>query len=392
MKERAVIVDLDAIEHNVGVVRRLVAGVPVMVVVKANGYGHGAVPVAHAALRGGASAVGVAHVTEALDLRAGGVTAPVLAWLHTKNTDFDEAVRHNIELGVSGPELQAVRAAARAAGRPARVHLKFDSGMSRNGAAADAWPGLVDRVSDGVDRGELSVEGYFSHLARADELDQSRETDLQLSRFLAAVTVARELLPSALRHIANTAGVLSRRDLHLDMVRLGLGTYGISPFGSTLPLDGGRIDLRPAMALTSSLAQIKLVPTGSGVSYGHTAVTSRPSLLGLVPVGYADGIPRSATGIGVTIRGRQYPLIGRVSMDQFVVDLTDSQVFEAGGRPHVGDEVVVFGSPANGNTSVDQWAKACDTISYELLTRVGPRVEREYFAQSAEIRGLDGHY
>ncbi|WP_125610281.1 alanine racemase [Specibacter cremeus] len=374
LPERQARIDLSAIRDNVARLREIVAPAQVMAVVKADAYGHGAVPVARAALTAGAGWLGVAHVSEALALRAAGIDAPLLAWLHTPSTDFNAAVAQDIDLGCSGWELEPIAEAARALERPARVHLKIDTGLGRNGCPPENWDAFVSAAIAHQDEGLLRVVGVFSHLAVADEPHRP-ETDGQLDRFRQAVAVAEDAgADLEVRHIANTPAILSRPDTHFDLVRAGLGVYGLSPFEDQSPHEFG---LRPAMTLSTRVASCKDVPAGQGVSYGLNYVTAGPTTLGLIPLGYADGIPRAATGGPVRIDGITYPVVGRIAMDQMVVDLGPGGRADHGGTV-LGAEAVLFGDPALGDPSVDDWARAAGTINYEVVTRISPRVPRTY--------------
>ncbi|MFB0833938.1 alanine racemase [Arthrobacter halodurans] len=366
--ERRAEIDLSAIRHNVRRVAELAAPAQVMAVVKADAYGHGALPVARAALEAGATWLGFAHVSEALAARDAGFTAPALAWLHTPDTAFSEAISRNIDLGVSGWELDRVAAAAESAARPARVHLKIDTGLGRNGCTPENWEALLGAAAAYQEDGLLRVVGVFSHLSVADEPDRV-ETDQQLDAFRTAVALAENAgFDLEVRHTANTPAILSRPDTHFDMVRLGLGMYGLSPFRDQTSED---LSLRPAMRLVARVANAKTVPAGQGVSYGLTYRTGHPTLLALVPLGYGDGVPRSATSGPVHIRGRLFRSCGRVAMDQFVVDMGPDE--DIAGL--VGAEVVLFG---DGGPSADEWAESAGTINYEIVTRVSPRVPRVY--------------
>ncbi|WP_150462299.1 alanine racemase [Nesterenkonia ebinurensis] len=363
--ERAAIIDASAIAHNVRTIAEFVRPAKVLAAVKADGYGHGLVPAARAALAGGADWLGTAHITEALQLREAGIDAPLLAWLHTRDSDFAAGIEAHIDLGTSGWDLDQVAAAAEALHEPARVHLKVDTGLGRNGAAMTDWPGLVQRAAEFQNQGLISVEGVFTHMAVADEPDR-KETDEQLAAFGEALAAAEAggVVPD-LRHAANTPAALSRPDAHFDMVRVGVGIYGQSPFADR---PAASLGLRPAMELRTTVANVKRVPAGHGISYGLTHRVEAPTHLGLIPLGYADGIPRNAVGAPVLIRGRRYHSAGRVAMDQFVVDLgehTDVQV---------GDEVTIFGGDS-GIEAAD-WGAAAGTINYEIITRIGARVPR----------------
>ncbi|HEX4247721.1 MAG TPA: alanine racemase [Pseudonocardia sp.] len=375
-------VDLDAIRHNVAVLTGLAArsGAAVMAVVKAEGYGHGSVAVGRAALAAGAGWLGVCTLDEALTLRAGGITAPVLSWLDLPDVDFAAGVANDVDLSVASvAELDVLRAAARSVGRRARIHLKIDTGLSRNGCAEADWPGLVRAAAQAEAEGTVSVVAVWSHLAHGDEPD-SPMLDQQAVRLDAAWMLARDagLLP--IRHLANSGATLTRPDLHYDLVRPGIAVYGLDPIGRP-PSEFG---LRPAMTFRTRVALVKRVPAGEGVSYGHEWRTPRDTTLALLPVGYADGVPRRLgsrpSGVGgtkVLVGGRLLPLVGRVCMDQIVVDCGP----EPAGEPiTVGTEAVLFGPGDRGEPTAQDWADALDTIHYEIVTglRVG-RVSRTVF-------------
>jgi alanine racemase len=371
--DRQAVIDLEAVRDNVRQFRQVAEPARVMAVVKADAYGHGVLPVARAALEAGASWLGVAHITEALALRAGGIEAPVLAWLHTPDSDFAAAITANIDIGISGWELERVAAAAKEVQRPARVQLKIDTGLGRNGCPADRWDELIGQASAFQEEGLLRVVGVFSHLAVADEPHRP-ETDEQIDRFRDAVAVAEDAgMDLEVRHLANTPGALSRPDAHFDMVRVGLGIYGLSPFENERPED---LKLRPAMTLRARVANCKRVPEGQGVSYGLRYRTEGPSTLVLVPMGYGDGIPRNASGAQVAIGGKRYDVVGRVAMDQFVVDLRTAESPDL-----VGEEVILFGAGEDVPGAAD-WAAAAGTINYEIVTRISPRVPRVYVGQA----------
>lgn len=371
--DRQAVIDLEAIRDNIRQFLQVAEPARVMAVVKADGYGHGALPVARAALEAGASWLGVAHITEALALRAAGIEAPVLAWLHTPDSDFAAAITASIDIGISGWELEHVAAAAKEVQRPARVQLKIDTGLGRNGCPPDRWEELIGQASAFQEEGLLRVVGVFSHLAVADEPHRP-ETDEQIDRFREAVAVAEDAgMDLEVRHLANTPGTLSRPDAHFDMVRVGLGTYGLSPFENERPED---LKLRPAMTLLAKVANCKRVPEGQGVSYGLRYRTEGPSTLVLVPMGYGDGIPRNASGAQVAIGGKRYDVVGRVAMDQFVVDLRTAEAPDL-----VGEEVILFGAGEDVPGAAD-WAAASGTINYEIVTRISPRVPRVYLGQT----------
>ena len=370
--ERSAVIDLDAIRHNVRRLADAASPAKVMAVVKADAYGHGAVPVARAALEAGASWLGVAHISEALALRAAGIEAPLLAWLHTTESNFSAAVAAGIDIGCSGWELDRIVAAAREQERPARIHLKVDTGLGRNGAALDTWDNLVGEAMEYQDQGLLRVVGIFSHLAVADEPERP-ETDQQLATFREVLAVAEDAgVDPEVRHLANTPATLSRPDTHFDLVRVGLGIYGLSPFAGQ---SSAELGLRPAMTLRTLVSQCKDVPEGQGVSYGLRYHTTGASTLGLIPVGYADGVPRSATGGPVRVAGRTYPVVGRIAMDQMVIDLGATGME---GVDLLGAEAELFGDGADGGPTADDWARAAGTNNYEIVTRISPRVPRRF--------------
>jgi alanine racemase len=349
-------IDLGAIKHNARVLSEAVQ-TPVMAVVKANGYGHGAVESARAAIAGGAEWLGVVDIDEALALRAFGLSQPTLAWLHAPDAEFVPAIAAGIDLGVN--YLDQLERIAAADGR-AEVHLKVDTGLSRNGVVEPEWEALFERAAELERLGRIHVRGVFSHLANAGpEADAAQVTCFERALGVAA---ASGLEPDV-THLAATAGALDVPEARFGMVRLGIGLYGLAPVDTDLPL-------RPAMQLSADLAAVKRVPAGSGVSYGHTWTADRPTTLGLVPLGYADGVPRAASSRGeVLVEGVRRPVVGRIAMDQFMVDLGDDDVA-------VGTPAVLFGGD-DAPTATD-WADAAGTIDYEIVTRVGPRVPREY--------------
>ena len=370
---REAVVDLDAIRENVATLTSRAAPARSMVVVKANAYGHGAVPVARAALAGGADWLGVADLEEAVGLRDAGIDAPILAWLHDPDTDFARAVSRGIELGVSSiHQLRSVADAAASVGHRAAVHLKLDTGLSRNGLAPQDWPEVMALAARLERDGAVIVRGIFSHLANTS----ADEDAAQLAAFTDAVSMATAAgLSPEVRHLASTAGAVRRPESRLDLVRLGIGCYGVSPFddGTT----AGALGLRAAMTLRARVAAVRRVEPGTGVSYGHAWRATRPTTLALVPLGYADGVPRQASDRAeVLLAGARRRVVGRIAMDQFVVDAGDADVA-------VGDEVVLFGDPATGAPSADDWARAADTIGYEIVTRIGPRVRRTYVGGGA---------
>ncbi len=363
-------IDLDALRGNVEVLRARTGTAQVMVVVKADGYGHGMLPSAHAAVAGGATWLGVAFVEEALALRADGLTVPVLAWLHTPLDDLLPAVVADVDLGAYDlAGLARVQDAARRAGRCARVQLKVDTGLSRGGSTTTDWPALCAAALRAEAEGTVLVTGIWSHLAFGEAGPDHRVNVEQAAAFDAAVTVAEDLgLRPQVRHLANSAAALTDPGTHHDLVRIGIAAYGLSPVPEIgTPADFG---LRPVMTLVSHVALVKQVPAGSGVGYVHRYLTDRATALALVPLGYGDGIPRSATNTAeVWLAGARRRIAGTVSMDQFVLDVGDDVV-------SAGDEVLLFGPGDRGEPTAQDWATALGTIDYEIVTRIGARVPR----------------
>ncbi len=364
-------VDLHAIRDNVHRLRRAAGRAEVMAVVKADAYGHGLVPVSRAARRAGAGWLGVAQLSEAGKLRAAGDEGPVLAWLFAPGEDFESAIRNGIDLGVGAPwMLRDISAAAAATDRPARVHLKVDTGLGRNGVPITEWPALLAAAAAEESRGVIEIVGIWSHFAFADSPGHAT-VRAQLALFNEACDLAETAgIRPPLRHLANSAATFALPEAHLDLVRPGISVYGISP-GPEVGT-GVELGLRPAMTLSSPVALTKRVPAGSGVSYGHEYVTDRETTLALLPLGYADGVHRRASNRGpVWLAGARRRVAGRICMDQFVVDV--------GGDPCVeGDVAVLFGPGDRGEPTVEEWADACDTIPYEVVTSVGPRIRRVY--------------
>jgi alanine racemase len=372
------LIDLDAVRANVTALRRHVGGAGVMAVVKSDGYGHGMVPAARAALAGGASWIGVITVAEALALRAAGVLAPVLCLMSVPGAAYEEAVRHDVDLSAGTVGLvNEIVAAARLAGRPARLHLKVDTGMSRGGATASEWPGVVDAALAAEAAGGAVIVGLWSHLACAD-MPGHPSIGSQVAAFRDAIALAQKAgARPELRHLANTPATLTLPQTWFDLVRTGGGVFGLS----TLP--GGPPGwLRPAMTVRTRLVQVKRVAAGTGVSYGHRYITPGPSTLGLVPLGYAEGVPRGAFGLAeVQVRGRRWLISGTVCMNQFVVDFGEETAVE-------GDEVVLFGPGDSGEPTAQEWADALGTLSYEIVTRFGGRTPRSYFGVAYEHDSL----
>jgi alanine racemase len=377
---RELIIDLDVIAGNLKTMRGHCPDVKVCGVVKANAYGHGMIPVALRLQAEGVDYLGVADIEEALELRSAGISIPILAWLHDVDVDFRAAVSAKIEIGVSTVgQLDSVAAAAQSAGTKAGVHLKVDTGLSRNGATMEDLPDLLRAAADLQGKNQIHVVGIFSHLSSTDEASDLK----QINRFDQAIAMAETYgIKPELRHITASDGSLNYPQAHYDMVRIGVALYGLSPFTNHSSADFGLV---PAMTAQARVVQVKHVLAGEGVSYGYTYRTSANTQLALVPVGYAEGLPRNASGKArVSINGKDYSLASRVAMDQFVVDVGFDSVSS-------GDTVVLFGDPAKGAPSADDLAKAADTINYEIVTRMGGRFKRRYLPQpQANPKSIEG--
>ena len=372
------VVDLGAIAANVRALAGHAPTAQVMAVVKADGYGHGLVPAARAAVAGGATWLGTAQPAEALALRAAGLTVPILTWLYAPSFPLRELLDADIDVSVGAPwALPAVVTAARESGRTARIHLKVDTGLGRNGLLPPVFADVLDDALKAQAEGAVAVVGVWSHFAFADEPDHPAVL-AQADVFAAAVALA-ESRGAALevRHLANSAATLTNPAVHYDLVRPGIAVYGLSP----VPQLGGPAGygLVPAMTLEAELVTVKEVPAGQGVSYAHAYLTTETTMLGVVPLGYADGIPRHASGAlpahpggPVQVGGRRLTVAGRVCMDQFVVDLGPGAQETAGAR------VQLFGSGEGGGPTAQDWADAAGTISYEIVTRLGARIPRVY--------------
>ena len=330
------------------VLEAVIVIVPVLAVVKADAYGHGLIPCAKAASKAGADYLGTALLEEAIAIREAGIKTPLLAWLNPPGLDYKKAVSLNIEIGVSSlaafDEVNSIEGA--------KIHLKVETGMGRNGFS-DEWPELLKR--------DLSkVVGVMMHFARADEPNEA-QNKLQIENFEARIAELKAKGINPVRHISNTAATLSNESAKYDMVRVGLAMYGMSPLGRDQ-------NLKPIMKIRAKLVVVKELPAGHPIGYGATVAIKEATKIGIVGVGYADGIPRNAVGAGVTFNGQSAPLIGRVSMDQIAVDLGPNTEAKSG------DWVTVIGE----NYDIYDWAKACQTITYEITTRISGRIPRTY--------------
>ena len=357
-------VNLNAISNNVKLVKSKTQA-QILAVVKADAYGHGLIPVAKCAVDAGATWLGVALLEEAILLREAGIKVPIISWLTPLSSDFKKAIELDTDLAIpSLKHLEVIVAAGKALGKKPRVHIEVDTGMTRGGLLGE-WPEFLI-AAKGAD---IEVVGFWSHFARADEPDEiaNQSQMLEFESKLAEL-IAIGITPKYI-HLANSAATLTNPNSHKNIVRLGIAMYGLSPDVNTLG-SSQNLDLEPAMTLKAEIHLVKRVPAGSPVGYGGTQTTSRDTKLAVITIGYADGIPRNTSNaVGVFAAGRKAAIIGRVSMDQFVVDLgPDSNAV-------AGEIVEVFG--ANGY-SIDDWAAASGTINYEIVTRIATRVPRIY--------------
>lgn len=405
-------VDLAAITHNLSVLRAAAPGALQLATVKANAYGHGLVPVALAALDGGADWLGVAQLAEAFTLRRGldeaGVPradAPLLAWISTSSSDFAAAIEADIDVSVSWTWVLAdICAAARAVGRPARVHVKIDTGMSRAGSTLADLPALASALRMATDDGLVDVVGAWSHMSRADDPSEagnaSTASHVRIFEEGLAILADAGITPR-IRHLAATSGILWHPEAHYDMVRAGIGLYGLSPDPAVATSE--QLGLVPALELRAPLTSVKVIEEGTPVSYGGTWVAPTRRWIGLVPLGYGDGILRAASNkarvVVHTASGPlNAPLIGRVCMDQFMVDLGPAQASpgtptaRSGDAPAApGDIAILFGSGAGGEALADDWAEAASTINYEIATHLGTHIPRTYRGHAALAQERNTH-
>ena len=364
------VVDLGAIAHNVRILLEHAGSAQVMAVVKADGYGHGATAVARTALAAGVDELGVATISEALALRTDGITAPVLAWLHAPGTVFDTAVNADVGIGITSlRQIDDLLGAVARTGRTAEVTIKVDTGLNRNGVAMGEYPAVLTALARAVADDTIRVRGIMSHLASGDEPDHPLN-DLQAQRFTAMLAEARSRgVDFEVAHLSNSPSTMTRPDLGFDMVRPGIAVYGLSP----IP-ERGDLGLRPAMTLKCAVAMVKSVRAGEGVSYGHAWTAAVDTAVALLPIGYADGVYRTLSGrLAVLINGRSYNSVGRICMDQFMVDLGpgDTDVAE-------GDEAILFGPGTSGEPTAQNWAYLLGTIHYEVVTSPRGRVLRTF--------------
>ena len=364
-------INLSAITQNFKLIKSRTTA-DVLAVVKADAYGHGLIPVSKALEEAGADWFGTALLEEAINLRKAGILKPIISWLTPLGEDFKSAIDLDIDLGIPSIDLlDEVIKAASLTGKTARIHLEIDTGMSRGGVLSE-WDQLIKSVLVGVNLKQLKVIGIWSHFARADEPAELMNQE-QLSLFEEKVNQAKTAgIDAQFIHIANSAALFTNKSTHKNIIRSGIALFGLSPDVKTIG-DSSSLGLKPAMKLKAKLNLVKEVKAGSSVGYGGTAVLKSDTKLGVVALGYADGIPRNTNNLaGVFVDKKRAPIIGRVSMDQFVVDLGVTS------NAKTGDEVIVFGDGSGDEYTVDEWAKAANTINYEIITRIGPRVPRIY--------------
>ena len=364
-------INLAAIAENLKFIKSK-SSAQVLAVVKADAYGHGLINVAKAAEKAGADWIGTALLEEGIALRNNGITKPIISWLTPIGEDFKTAINLDIDLSVSSIELlNEIILVGKSINTVPRVHIEIDTGMNRGGFGDD-WGLLLPEIVKAVKANEIKAIGIWSHFARADEPNEAMNKT-QLDVFEQKVKKLNEAgVSPEFIHIANSAASLSNEAAHKNIIRWGIGLYGLSPDVLNMG-DSKSLGLKPAMKLFAKLQLVKAVKAGQSVGYGGTAITKSDTKLGVVTLGYADGVPRNANNsAGIYVAGKRAPIIGRVSMDQFVVDLgTDSSA-------KTGDEVIVFGDGSQGEYTIDEWAKACGTINYEIVTRIGVRVPRIY--------------
>jgi len=364
-------VNLSAIADNLKLIKSK-TDAQVLAVVKADAYGHGLIQVGKAAADAGAEWLGTALLEEAIALRKSGIKIPIISWLTPLGEDFKTAIDLDVDLSISSIELlNEVVAAGKSVKKIPRVHIEVDTGMSRGGVGDD-WQIFLDQLIKASISKEINVVGIWSHFARADEPDEKMNKE-QLATFEDRIkSLAMAGINPEFIHIANSAASLVNKSAHKNIIRWGIGLYGLSPDVNNLG-DSKSLKLKPAMKLKAKLHLVKTVKAGASVGYGGTATTKSDTKLGVVTLGYADGIPRNANNLaGIFVAGNRAPLIGRVSMDQFVVDLGINS------SAKTGDEVIVFGDGIGGEYTADEWAKASGTINYEIVTRIGSRVPRIY--------------
>lgn len=364
-------VNLDAIRHNLQEVRKkLEDSTKLMVIIKADAYGHGAVPLAKAIGEGGKiDYYGVAIIEEAVELRKAGITTPILILGYTPKEQYDLVVEYDVAQTIFQYEMaEALSEEAKRQGKTAKIHIKLDTGMTRIGFSDTQES--VDDIKRIAKLQSIQIEGLFSHFAQADETDKS-STENQLKRYIAFHTLLeKENIVIPMKHIANSAGIIEFPKAYFNMVRCGIATYGIYPSDM---VDKEGIKLLPAMELKTHVIYVKEVEPGVGVSYGATFVTNKKTRIATIPVGYADGYSRNLSNTGkVIIHGQYAPIIGRICMDQFMVDITELAEVKQG------DMVTLLGRDGDAYISAEELAQWSHSFSYELVCTVGKRIPRVY--------------
>lgn len=368
---RGAYVDLAAIRDNVKVLQNLAKNSEVMAVVKADAYGHGLIPVAKAARQGGATWLGTALLEEAISLRNSGDSGRILTWLGSPNDKWQECIDLGIDVSVSSIEIASeVIKAAKKIGKKSKIHIKVDTGLGRNGVMPGDLADLTSLLEEATANGLVEVVAVWTHFALADA-PSSPTISKQLEVLDASFKfVESRGFKNLMKHAANSAATLTSPHTHFDLVRPGIAVYGITPGGEVGK--ASEFGLRPAMTLKAQATLVKDVPAGHGISYGAEYVTKQNTKIALIPLGYADGIPRIAGNKGAVLaNGKKLSVAGRVCMDQFVIDIGDLDF-------STGDEVILFGDPAQNEPDVEEWAKASQSIGYEIVTRLGSRVPRIY--------------
>ena len=375
------IIDLSALEKNLQQMRKCDPNVQAMAIVKANAYGHGGAQIARAALQFGVKWFGVAQLAEAMQLRQALKDFPevrIFTWIFSPDANLEAAVEANLDIAVSNPEtLLRVASAARAVGKKALIHLAVDTGMGREGALPENLAPLLSAAQLASEQGTVEVSGIWSHLSRGDEAGAGEQaTARQLSDFQQACAAAEKRgFTGMVRHLSASSGLLWHPQAHFDLARYGIAMYGLTP--NPARATTASLSLTPIMRLEADLISVKKLPAGHPVSYGGTWVAPHDTYVGIVPLGYADGIDRHASGkIWVAANGQKYPQVGRICMDQFMVDLGSGE----DGKPPLapGATVRVWGDGSQGEPTADDWAKAAETINYTIVTDLNPRVPRVY--------------
>lgn len=369
MARAAAYINLDAIAKNISLIAEKTNS-DLLAVVKADAYGHGLIPVAKTAKSAGAKWLGTALLEEALALRAAGIDGPIIAWLTPPGEDFVAALENQIDLSISSVEtLQEILRAAKQTQIKPRIHVEIDTGMTRGGIR-DNFSQIISSLV--AEKSNFVFAGLWSHFARADEPNENF-TKLQLEKFGEVSKLFEESgLIAQIKHISNSAASLNFKSAHKNLIRWGIGMYGLSPDVTQMG-DSKKLGLIPAMQVKSKLQLVKSVAAGAQVGYGGLGKVNQETIIGVVSMGYADGIPRiSSNKAGIFVDGKRAPLLGRVSMDQFVVDLGNDSVARAG------EWAYLIGSEGVAGYTADAWAKACGTINYEIVTRIGARVPRVF--------------